>query len=245
MTNTKNNPPQAATDLAGGVNGYTPSYPQHATDQLLFILLNRIAGWLLDYAYGDFSKAVSAHAQALADMMALVVYASAIAPVPMSFDALGEDLPARRMLDAAALLIPGCHVRMCPVPRPSAHTDISTDVTDELTAQIAELPLLPALAVSDRGTAATLRRGLLCVSISALLSALLVSVSVAGRFLGVDLSAIEGIMLVTAIALIVVSALLFSAENTQALHALKIAIAATIPPDESEDERSRSSDHSA
>ncbi len=93
--------------------------------------------------------------------------------------------------------------------------------------------------------AATLRRGLLCVSISALLSALLVSVSVAGRFLGVDLSAIEGIMLVTAIALIVVSALLFSAENTQALHALKIAIAATIPPDESEDERSRSSDHSA
>ena len=54
---------------------------------------------------------------------------------------------------------------------------------------------------------ATLRRGLLCVSISALLSALLVSVSVAGRFLGVDLSAIEGIMLVTAIALIVVSAL--------------------------------------
>ena len=92
---------------------------------------------------------------------------------------------------------------------------------------------------------ATLRRGLLCVSISALLSALLVSVSVAGRFLGVDLSAIEGIMLVTAIALIVVSALLFSAENTQALHALKIAIAATIPPDESEDERSRSCDHSA
>ena len=161
MTNTKNNPPQAATDLAGGVNGYTPSYPQHATDQLLFILLNRIAGWLLDYAYGDFSKAVSAHAQALADMMALVVYASAIAPVPMSFDALGEDLPARRMLDAAALLIPGCHVRMCPVPRPSAHTDISTDVTDELTAQIAELPLLPALAVSDRGTAATLRRDII------------------------------------------------------------------------------------
>ncbi|MBM6695537.1 hypothetical protein H6A11_00525 [Bifidobacterium pullorum subsp. saeculare] len=161
MTNTKNNPPQAATDIAGGVNGYTPSYPQHATDQLLFLLLDRISAWLLGYAYGDFRETVSPRCRMLADMMALTVYASAIAPVPMSFGTLGEDLPARRMLDAAASLIPGCHVRMCPASRPTAHTDISTDATDKLTAQIAELPLLPALAVSDRGTAATLRRDII------------------------------------------------------------------------------------
>ena len=54
--------------------------------------------------------------------------------------------------------------------------------------------------------ASLLRRGVLSVATSAVFSALLVTVSVCSRFFDIDLSALEGITLVAAITLIVVSA---------------------------------------
>lgn len=72
--------------------------------------------------------------------------------------------------------------------------------------------------------ASLLRRGVLSVAISAVFSALLVTVSVCSHFFDIDLSALEGITLVAAITLIVVSALLFSAEIGLSLKALGLAI---------------------
>ena len=58
--------------------------------------------------------------------------------------------------------------------------------------------------------ASLLRRGMLSVALSALLSALLVAVSVGSRFLGINLMVLESVILVAATLLIVLSALLFS-----------------------------------
>ena len=60
--------------------------------------------------------------------------------------------------------------------------------------------------------ASLLRKGVLSVAVSAVFSALLVTISVSSRFLNVDMSTLEGITLVAANTLIVISSLLFSAE---------------------------------
>ena len=72
--------------------------------------------------------------------------------------------------------------------------------------------------------ASLLRRGMLCVGLSAVCSALLVVTSVASAFLDYDLLVAEAVFLVGAIALIVTCALLFSAEINLSLHALKLAV---------------------
>lgn len=72
--------------------------------------------------------------------------------------------------------------------------------------------------------ASLLRKGVLSVAVSAVFSALLVTISVSSRFLNVDMSTLEGITLVAAITLIVISSLLFSAEIGLSLKALGLAI---------------------
>ena len=72
--------------------------------------------------------------------------------------------------------------------------------------------------------ASLLRRGMLCVGLSAVCSALLVVTSVASAFLDSDLLVAEAVFLVGAISLIVTCALLFSAEINLSLHALKLAV---------------------
>ncbi len=72
--------------------------------------------------------------------------------------------------------------------------------------------------------ASLLRKGVLSVAVSAVFSALLVTISVSSRFLNVDMSTLEGITLVAAITLIVISSLLFSAEISLSLKALGLAI---------------------
>lgn len=72
--------------------------------------------------------------------------------------------------------------------------------------------------------ASLLRKGVLSVAISAVFSAILVTISVCSRFLNVDMTGLEGITLVAAITLIVISALLFSAEIGLSLKALGLAI---------------------
>lgn len=74
-----------------------------------------------------------------------------------------------------------------------------------------------------------LRRGMLSVALSALLSALLVAVSVGSRFLGINLMVLESVILVAATLLIVLSALLFSSEISISLKALNLAVK-NIPP---------------
>lgn len=72
--------------------------------------------------------------------------------------------------------------------------------------------------------ASLLRRGMLCVGLSAVFSALLVTTSVAGSFLGMELVWLEAIFLIAAITLIILTALLFSAEINLSLHALQLAV---------------------
>lgn len=72
--------------------------------------------------------------------------------------------------------------------------------------------------------ASLLRRSLLCVCLSTVFTALLVAVSVGSRFLEIDLKVFEGFALVAAIALIVFSVLLFSAELNLSLKALGLVI---------------------
>ncbi|WP_346681208.1 hypothetical protein [Bifidobacterium pullorum] len=155
MTNEYKSPRQALVGLAEGENKATQLYG------LLAGLLDRIATWLLGYAYGGYRETVSRRAVALADTMALASYANVLTPVPVSFDATGEDTPARRLLDAAAFLIPQCHVMLAACPKPVAHINVETAPLDRRTGELAELPLLPALVNADRGTAAMLRRDLL------------------------------------------------------------------------------------
>ena len=77
--------------------------------------------------------------------------------------------------------------------------------------------------------ASLLRRGMLSVALSALLSALLVAVSVGSRFLGINLMVLESVILVAATLLIVLSALLFSSEISISLKVLNLAVK-NIPP---------------
>lgn len=77
--------------------------------------------------------------------------------------------------------------------------------------------------------ASLLRRGMLSVALSALLTALLVAVSVGSRFLGINLMVLESVILVAATLLIVLSALLFSSEISISLKALNLAVK-NIPP---------------
>ena len=128
---------------------------------LLSLLLGRTSAWLLAYAYGGFRETVTARGRALADVLALAAYASCIVPVPVKFAASGEDLPARRLLEAFAFLVPLCNVRVSASLHPVARLNVDTADVDAKTADMAEMPLLPSLALSDRGTAATLRRDLL------------------------------------------------------------------------------------
>ena len=72
--------------------------------------------------------------------------------------------------------------------------------------------------------ASLLRRGMLSVALSALLSALLVAVSVGSRFLGINLMVLESVILVAATLLIVLSALLFSSEISISLKALNLSL---------------------
>lgn len=72
--------------------------------------------------------------------------------------------------------------------------------------------------------ASLVRRGMLCVALSAVFSALLVTLCVLADFTDVSLLYVEGGLLMGAITLIVVSTLYFSAEVNLSLHALKMAI---------------------
>lgn len=72
--------------------------------------------------------------------------------------------------------------------------------------------------------ASLLRRGMLCVTLSAVFSALLVTVCVLADFTESDLIYAEGGLLMGAITLIVVSTLYFSAEINLSLHALQMAV---------------------
>ena len=82
--------------------------------------------------------------------------------------------------------------------------------------------------------ASLLRRGMLSVALSALLSALLVAVSVGSRFFDVDLAALESVILVAATLLIVLSALFFSSEISVSLKALSLAVANVPSPEKKE-----------
>lgn len=82
--------------------------------------------------------------------------------------------------------------------------------------------------------ASLLRRGMLSVALSALLSALLVAVSVGSRFLDVDLAVLESVILVAATLLIVLSALFFSSEISVSLKALALAVANVPSPEKKE-----------
>ena len=72
--------------------------------------------------------------------------------------------------------------------------------------------------------ASHLRRGMLCVALSAVFSALLVALCVMGNFTDTDMLVIEGCLLIGAISLIVISTLFFSVEINLSLHALKLAV---------------------
>lgn len=72
--------------------------------------------------------------------------------------------------------------------------------------------------------ASLLRRGMLSVALSALVSALLVAVSVGSRFLNIALPELESAILVVATLLIVLSALFFSSEINISLKALGLAV---------------------
>ena len=72
--------------------------------------------------------------------------------------------------------------------------------------------------------ASLLRKGMLCVALSAVFSALLVSAGALGSLADVNFAEVEAVFLVCAIALIVVSSLLFSAEINLSLQALNLAI---------------------
>ncbi len=72
--------------------------------------------------------------------------------------------------------------------------------------------------------ASLLRRGMLSVALSAACSAVLVTISVLSHFLSFAMPTLEGIVLVAAIALIVLSALLFSAEINLSLQALRLVV---------------------
>lgn len=79
--------------------------------------------------------------------------------------------------------------------------------------------------------ASRLRRGMLSVALSALVSALLVAVSVGSRFLDIALPELESALLVVATLLIVLSALFFSSEINISLKALGLAVE-TVPSGE-------------
>lgn len=82
--------------------------------------------------------------------------------------------------------------------------------------------------------ASLLRRGMLSVALSALLSALLVAVSVGSRFFDMDLAGLESVILVAATLLIVLSALFFSSEISVSLKALALAVANIPSPEKKE-----------
>ncbi|WP_417192786.1 hypothetical protein [Bifidobacterium pullorum] len=148
----------AATALA---DDHTPIRDTAHTDgveQLLSFQLSRISGWLLAYAYGEYSKTVTVRTQALADVCALAAYCSALAPVPVRFDAAGDDIAARRLLDAFAFIAPSCNVSVNTGVTALSVVDASAPERDRLTVDMSERALLPSLATSNRGTAASLRR---------------------------------------------------------------------------------------
>lgn len=84
--------------------------------------------------------------------------------------------------------------------------------------------------------ASLLRRGMLSVALSALVSALLVAVSVGSRFLDIELPELESTFLVIATLLIVLSALFFSSEISISLKALGLAVE-TVPSGEPHTQR--------
>lgn len=72
--------------------------------------------------------------------------------------------------------------------------------------------------------ASLLRRGMLAVALSSFFSAILVAVGIGARFFALDLAFFESCLLVTAVLLIVLSALLFAGEINLSLKALKLAV---------------------
>ena len=80
--------------------------------------------------------------------------------------------------------------------------------------------------------ASYLRRGMLCVALSAVFSALLVAVCVMSAFTDADMLVAEGMLLIGAISLIVISTLSFSAETNLSLHALGLAVNNLPTPEE-------------
>lgn len=148
----------AATALA---DDHTPVPDTvHAVDveQLLSFQLGRISGWLLSYAYGEYSKTVTVRTQALADVCALAAYCSALTPVPVRFNASGDDIAARRLLEAFAFIAPSCNVSVNTGVTALSVVDASAPERDRLTVDMSERALLPSLATSNRGTASSLRR---------------------------------------------------------------------------------------
>ena len=137
---------------------FDTSRKMNTRERSLYELLYRIFTWLMQYAFGPYWHTTSPRAHALAHMLALTAYANYITQVPLAFEASGKNLPARRLLDAFSFLVSDCVVNVSPVHRPIARIDVNLCEIDKHTDMLAELPLLPSLAVADRGTAATLRR---------------------------------------------------------------------------------------
>lgn len=137
---------------------FDTSREMNTRERPLYELLNRGYTWLMQYAFGSYWLTASLRSQAFARMLALAAYANCITEIPLAFEASGEDLPARRLLDAFSFLVSDCVVNVSPVHRPTASINVGLCEIDKRTDVLAELPLLPSLTLADRGTAATLRR---------------------------------------------------------------------------------------
>lgn len=132
-----------------------------ARERLLSVLLDRVAGWLIAYAYGGYAKTVSAAAVALADRMALAAYCRCLVPLPVEFTAPCDDVPSARLLDAFGLLAVGGMSSVRLGDGRLAVVDASTCERDRATADMAEAMLFPSLGIGSRYTAAQLRRDII------------------------------------------------------------------------------------
>ena len=144
----------APTNIAG-------IHTARAGERLLSVLLDRVAGWLIAYAYGGYAKTVSAASVALADRMALAAYCQCLVPLPVEFTAPCDDVPSARLLDAFGLLAVGSMSSVRLGDGRLAVVDAATCERDRATADMAESQLFPSLGIGSRYTAAQLRRDII------------------------------------------------------------------------------------
>lgn len=137
------------------------AHAARAGERLLSVLLDRVSGWLIAYAYGGYAKTVSAAAVARADRMALAAYCQCLVPLPVEFTAPCDDVPSARLLDAFGLLAVGSMSSVRLGDGRLAVVDASTCERDRATADMSESQLFPSLGIGSRYTAAQLRRDII------------------------------------------------------------------------------------